>query len=747
MRLSLRFVVPLLVALGMFAYIAVPLADTLMKRWFARDLGLRSSLIAAAVQEPLTRLIADGSKPGIVDLFDRMILDDRLYAVGVCSDAHSSPIATKNFPRALNCATLFGYGKGDGSEHVLASPQGPLQVAVRDIDSAGRPEARLILVHDLNFVARRSEETRQYLFYFFVTLGACIALITVVIAQLSWRAWVAGFRALLRGEGVLRHAGARTFPELRPIARDLHDLVRDLQRQYRPLDGGQRIWDQDGLRATLRSELLGNDVIAVSNREPYIHVRTDRGVRVQRPASGLVTALEPVMRACSGTWIAHGSGSADRETSDRNDRIAVPPEQPLYRIRRIWLSEEEEAGYYAGFANEGLWPLCHNAHVRPMFRSSDWEHYQCVNAKFAAALVDEAATKDPIVLAQDYHLSLLPRMIHDRLSAATILTFWHIPWPNPESFSICPWRNGIVEGLLGSSILGFQTQVHCNNFLDTVDRMLEARVDRENFSVTYRGNVTLVNRYPISIEWPPRVLAGQPSIADSRAAIRERLDLPREHRLGIGVDRLDYTKGIIERMNATARLLELEPRWIGQFTFVQIAAPSRGGIHEYRSYDAKVRQYAAEINARYPQARCPPVMLITEHHEPEAVYQYYRASDLCFVGSLHDGMNLVAKEFVASRDDEKGVLILSQFAGASRELPEALIVNPYDADQCARALSVALAMPESDQRARMRFMRGVVREFNVYRWAGRMLLDAAVMRQRGRLRMRDVKGGVEAWPG
>ena len=586
----------------------------------------------------------------------------------------------------------------------------------------------------MSFIERRSEETRRYLFYFFIVLSTAIALITVIIAQLSWRGWVHGLRALLRGEGILRPAIASTAPELRPIAGDLRALIRDLERQYRPLDGSQRIWDQDALRATLRSELHGNDVIAVSNREPYIHLRTPEGIRVQRPASGLVTALEPVMRACSGTWIAHGSGSADRDTVDRHDRVAVPPGNPLYQVRRIWLSKEEEAGYYAGFANEGLWPLCHNAHVRPTFRSADWEHYRRVNAKFADAVADEAKTKDPIVLAQDYHFALLPRMIRERLPHATVLSFWHIPWPNPESFAICPWRAELLDGLLGSSILGFHTQFHCNNFMDTVDRLMEARVDRESFTVTCRGNVTAVNRYPISIEWPPEALANQKSVADARRDVRARLGLPPDHKLGIGIDRLDYTKGILERFNATARLLEIDPRWVGRYTFVQIAAPSRGSLDDYRDYDARVRKLAADINARYPQAKYPPIVLVAEHHEPDAVYEYLRAAEVCFVSSLHDGMNLVAKEFIAARDDEKGVLILSQFTGASRELPEALVVNPYDADQCAAALRIALTMPVAEQQERMRFMRGVVREFNVYRWAGRMLLDAAVMRQRGRLR-------------
>jgi trehalose 6-phosphate synthase len=465
-------------------------------------------------------------------------------------------------------------------------------------------------------------------------------------------------------------------------------------------------------------------------------MRTADGIRVQRPASGLVTALEPVMRACSGTWIAHGSGTADRETVDKHDRVAVPPDAPLYRIRRLWLSAREIAGYYDGFANEGLWPLCHIAHVRPTFRTEDWEQYRAVNARFADAVVEEAQSDDPVILVQDYHFALLPRMIRERLPKAIIITFWHIPWPNPESFAICPWRAELLDGLLGSDIIGFHTQFHCNNFVDTVDRVVEARVDRETLSVVCRGARTAVHRYPISIEWPPTPLQYAPAVDDARERVRVRLNLPRPHRLGIGIDRLDYTKGILERFSAVARLLELHPEWIGRFTFVQIAAPTRGTIDEYQDYADRVRRHAAEINARYSGTPHPPLVLLNEHHEQESVYEHHRAADLCFVSSLHDGMNLVAKEFVAARDDERGVLILSQFAGASRELPEALIVNPYDADECAEALHLALSMPAEEQRIRMRLMRNIVREFNVYRWAGRMLLDAASMRERKRFRDR-----------
>src|SRR5687768_13266496 len=751
MRLSLRFIIPLVLVLAALAYSVMPLVDKLTVRWFVRDLNLRANLVANTIDGPLQALVAAADTPAVRRFFSRITQDERMYAIGVCPGVSNEPIATETLPSEITCANLITYSDPGGT--LISLARGSLLVSVHPltpitsppimvVDTLGdtiitaginHPTGHLVLVHDMSFVQRRSQESKQYVFYFFMVLGVVISLITVVIAQLSWRGWVQGIQSLMRGEGLLRPTQGTDEGELAPIADDLRALVRDLQAEHRLRDEEQLAWTPETLRQILDRELRGQDVIVVSNREPYIHVRQGGSIVIQRPASGLVTAMEPIMRACSGIWIAHGSGSADREVVDAHDRIAVPVEDPAYQLRRVWLSKEEEDGYYYGFSNEGLWPLCHIAHVRPTFRSSDWIQYEKVNRKFADAVVAEAKSSDPIVLVQDYHLALLPRMVTERLPAATIITFWHIPWPNPEAFAICPWRNELLDGLLGSSILGFHTQFHCNNLVDTVDRQLEARVDRETFTVSYRREATAVKRYPISVDWPPSPSLIAKSVEDCRATVRARHGLPAGHAIGIGVDRLDYTKGLEERFRAVERLLELHPEWIGKFTFIQIAAPTRAVIEEYKSYEDRVREMAARINERFASGRQPAIVLTVTHHEPHQVHEYYRAADLCFVSSLHDGMNLVAKEFVASRDDERAVLILSQFTGAARELPEALIVNPYDADQCASALNIALTMPLRTQRARMRLMRSLIQEFNVYRWAGRMLLDAATMRRRGRL--------------
>jgi len=744
MRLSLRFILPLGIALAAIAYAVIPLVDRLALQWFVRDLDIRAALIAGATQESLAGIVRDeASEQKLRRLLDRVVTDERVYAVALCARDGTRLYATPAFPESLDCRSKV---QGGDLQRVLQEPTGPLHLSVNSLTWDGEALGKLVVLHDMSFIERRSEATKKYLFYLFASIAAVVALITVVIAEISWRGWIAGIKALISGETLLRAPGAVRIPpprSLEPIAQDLRTLVHDLELQRRSRDEGQTTWGPEALRRILREDLKGDEVLIVSNREPYIHVRRSGNVvEVQRPASGLVTALEPVMRACSGTWIAHGAGSADRDTVDARDHVMVPPERPSYRIRRVWLTKEEEQGYYYGFANEGMWPLCHIAHTRPVFRNEDWQEYRRVNQRFADVVVQEAQTEDPIVLVQDYHFALLPRMVRERLPNATIITFWHIPWPNFESFGILPWREEILDGMLGSSILGFHTQSHCNNFFDTVDRFLEARVDRETFSVSYRGELTEVRRYPISIEWPPSALRAQQPVAECRRAVRERLGLPANRKLGVGVDRLDYTKGILERFRAVERLLELEPQWIGHFSFVQVAAPSRSTIYEYQNLETRVHELADAINTRFGRPGYKPIVLLIEHHDVNQVYELYRAADVCYVSSLHDGMNLVAKEFIAARDDDQGILILSQFTGAARELAEALIVNPYDIDQAAAALHLALNMTPEEQRVRMRSMRSLVQEFNVYRWAGRMLIDAGRMRHRRRVLSRTQ--GVEA---
>lgn len=782
LRLQLRFLLPLTLTLLLAAALAVPLLDQVMVRWFSRDLNARGHLVANTLSDSVLDALAAQQRPSRLQaLFEKALQDERLFAIGLCSSTGVLLQRTERLPADIGCERWLALAAQPEAQLALAG--GAVHVGVYDIYGPSRPPlqpaaerdddwapgetqrtdseappppaaeaaaqaasmdlpalaGRLVLLHDLSFIDRRSQDSRRYLIGLIAALGLAIALITVVVAQLSWRGWVKGARALMRGEGLLTPFEPFTpSPELAPLATELRGRLRDLEDEYRRSQGPEREWNAERLRGLLLTQLSGDQIIVVSNREPYIHERSEDGrIVVKRPASGLVTAVEPVMRACSGTWIAHGSGGADREAVDRHDRVAVPPGQDDYWLRRIWLSAEEEQGYYYGFANEGLWPLCHVAHVRPVFRESDWQAYRAVNQRFADAVVAEARSEDPVVLVQDYHLALVPAMVRERLPNATILTFWHIPWPNPESFGICPWRREILQGMLGSSILGFHTRYHCKNFIETVDRCLEARIEHEHSTIAYGGKDTLVESYPISIAWPSDAdVARAVPVPLCRQRLIERLGLPEGACIAVGVDRFDYTKGILERLNAVERLLEKNPEWVGRFVFVQVAAPTRAALDEYRSFQLRVEESSARINRRFGTPTCQPVHLLARHHEADAVNELFRAADICVVTSLHDGMNLVCKEFVAARDDLQGVLLLSRFAGAAREMPEALLVNPYHVEETADALLRAATMPAAEQRERMASLRSTVHEFNVFRWAGRMLADAGRWRLRSRIEAR-----------
>lgn len=752
MKFLLRFLLPLAIILGILGYIVLPLVDHLTTKWFVRDLDIRSRLILNALQEDITPLLKDGeidSRKKVLALLKKTTQDERLLALAVCTPTEQLLLKTELFPEAVSCADVRNIEPHAGIIKKLDS--GDVHIAYGyiespQIDNATPPGekshtgtvGKLVLLHDMSYASRRSGDTKIYLFGVFLAIGLLIAIIAVLVARWSMATWIKSVRELVGGIRVSgldnRHAVEnRAFL---PILKDLKSLVRDLEASAKEKDESQVTWDAKNLKEILHQELSGDEVIIVSNRQPYIHNRKGEDTEIQCPASGLVTALEPILKACSGIWIAHGNGTADKEVVDAQDRIKVPPEKPQYDLHRVWLTSTEEQGYYYGFSNEGLWPLCHIAHTRPVFRQSDWLQYVKVNKKFTEAIVQDSKTDDPVVLVQDYHFALVPKLLRARLPKATIITFWHIPWPNPESFGICPWREEILEGLLGSSIVGFHTQFHCNNFIESVDRFLESRIDRETNSISYHGKITEIRPYPISIEWPPSRLANVPEVAECQHSIRLENNLPSNIKLGVGIDRLDYTKGIIERFRAIERLLMLHPKWIGHFTFVQLAAPSRSSIDAYQQFDAEVRSVANQINEKFGTRDYRPIILKIVHHEPYDVFRFFRAADLCVVSSLHDGMNLVAKEFVASRSDERGVLILSMFAGASRELAESLIVNPYDADQTAVALDAALSMPVKEQQERMRALRSIVKEYNVYRWAGRMLLDASRVRKRNRFAKR-----------
>lgn len=702
-----------------------PVASMLVDAWSERDLELRAKLLFNSIKDYTALQLAEGRGEELTALFERLTEDEKLLALGYCDERGALRYPTKLMPSTFSCKSLARSTSPVFS--TMDTGASRIRVASFPIDVRDG-KGHLAVLHDMSFVENRSAQARFYGAVAIAGIALAFMCLAVLFVFHLLRQWMRDMRQTLAEASSGIPMLDRRQPML--LGAELRQLIREVQHVPAPAEGIQIEWSPKTIRLLLSQELPGAEILVVSNREPYIHNRTDAGVEMQIPASGLVAALEPVMRACGGTWIAHGSGSADRDVVDASDRLRVPPASPAYTLRRIWLNEAEQNGYYYGFANEGIWPLCHISFVAPSFRETDWQVYQDVNRRFAEAVAREAKNEDPIVLVQDYHFAMLPRLIKQLLPRATILTFWHIPWPNAETFSICPRKEEIISGLLGSTILGFHTQFHCNNFFETVDRFLEARIDRERASVTFGGHETMIRPYPISIEWPPAALANQAAVIECRKSVRARLGLSDQIRLGVGVERFDYTKGVLNRMRAVDELLSLHPEWRGKFVFVQAAAPSRSKLDSYRQLQEEARDLARAINKKYGGDGYEPIKLLVRHHEPDEVFELFRAADVCVVSSLHDGMNLVAKEFVAARDDELGVLILSHFAGASRELAEALIINPYDAHALGQAIDTALRMPEAEQRERMRLMRSLVKERNVYRWAGQMLLDAARVRRR-----------------
>ena len=725
--IMLRFVLPVALASCVVAYFGLPYIQRLLAEWFRSDVELRAQLVMHSVEEPITDLVENGSEARLRSYLAKIAADERLLAILVCRPSGATIFRSERTPTAISCETENG--PSPARSHIMQLPSGSVQVSRFDFDSAEPRPFRVLMLHDLSFVDRRQRTARDFVLAFVGISILLLALLIVLVAWLQIRRWVQVLLGDIRGKRFLDNAQSPRYSL--PILSQVRQVLAEAEEQQRLEIDYRENWTPQALQQVVREQLNSAQVIIVSNREPYIHnFDANRQPVWQVPASGMVTALEPIMRACSGVWVAHGAGGADRETVDRNDQIRVPPDDPSYTLRRVWLTAEQEQGYYYGFSNEGLWALCHLAYVRPAFRASDWRAYEEVNAKFAEVVATEANTESPVVLIQDFHFALLPMLIRRRIPRATIVLFWHIPWPNAETFGVCPWKREMLTHMLSADILGFHTRYHCQNFLDTVDRFVECQIDREHMTVTLRGHVCRVASYPISIEWPPRWLAQLPDVAACRAAVRERYRIGPDAVIGLGVERWDFTKGIIERFQALEALLEINPRHLGRICLLQIAAPSRSQLPAYQALQQHTYEEVARINSKFAQGDWRPIVLIDEQQAPLRVFELYRAVDFCLVNSLHDGMNLVAKEFVAARDDEDGVLILSTFAGASRELAEAVLINPFDVTETANAMEVAIHMGRDERRNRMILMRRTVKENNVYRWAGRMLTDAARIRQR-----------------
>jgi alpha,alpha-trehalose-phosphate synthase [UDP-forming] len=481
------------------------------------------------------------------------------------------------------------------------------------------------------------------------------------------------------------------------------------------------MWTKDSLHDLITKQLGDHELIVVANREPYLHRYASGRLECVPPASGMVSALDPLLRACGGVWVAHGSGSADRRTVDARDRIRVPPGDPSYTLRRVWLTKEQEDFYYYGLSNSGLWPLCHNVFTRPEFDARHWAAYREVNELFARAVVEEAGDAPAFIFVQDYHFALLPRILKEMNPKLTVAQFWHIPWPNPEVFQVFPWKEELLEGLLGNDLLGFHLRYHCKNFLDTVDRTIEAKVDYERFDAVCGGKTTAVRPFPIGIDFEGHsAAANEPDVEEAKGHWREKLQLD-GLLVGLGIDRIDYTKGIPERLRALDRLFEKQPEYRERLTFVQIGVPSRTHIHQYQQLDAEIDALVETINWNWSTDSWRPIVYLKQQYGFRDMSALHQIANFCVVSSLDDGMNLVAKEFVASRVDEDGVLILSRFTGAARELTQAVLVNPFAVDELADAMHLALTMPPDERSRRMQRMRVTAAENNIYRWAGKFL--------------------------
>jgi len=746
MRTTLKIVLPLVVSVAAVSLLFAGYQVRTERKNLRTDLARRAELLAESLQESIEPQFEKkdrGSERAIQRVVDRFAQREHMKGIAVY-EADGSALATTltlgTYFRSAPPVAVQAIARDKSENDSESASDTPMYFYSLPLHRNGQAAGSLLLIYDTSYIDSRVLRTLRDSMLTALLQTTLITALALVLVRWTFmdplKKTVQWLRHLRKGDGSAGHAlpQGEFFDEIKVevahLARDLGVARAAAEEEARLRDTNATQWTAERMRVSLRSKLHDKTLFVVSNREPYIHMRGVKEIETIVPASGVVTALEPVLLACDGTWIAHGSGTADRDTVDANDHLRVPPGHPSYTLRRVWLSSEEEKGYYQGFANEGLWPLCHIAHTRPTFRPEDWAHYQEANRRFADAVLQEMeGTESPILLAQDYHFALLPRMVKEARPDARIAIFWHIPWPNPEVFGICPWQREVVDGLLGADLIGFHTQTHCNNFLATVDRALEALTEWDRFAVNRQGHVTLVRPYPISVAFPESAVEGiaWKSSGEERAALMEEFGAEASL-LGIGVDRVDYTKGILERFRGIERFLEIHPEFQGRFSFVQIGAPSRTEILRYRQFLEEVSAEADRINVRFQNGRWKPILLLRKHHSHQEIARFYRAASVCLVTSLHDGMNLVAKEFVASREDERGVLILSTFAGAALELTDALQVNPYDVQQMAAAILRSLEMPEEEQEARMRHMRKNIREHNVYRWAASLLSDLTEIR-------------------
>ncbi len=746
-----RYYVLWLYAVTLTALAAASVQTLLEEKRLAADARARMTSVATGSEETILANYHAKKLGQIASLVDKLRAQQGLIGLSICAfDADTQLVNSKTlaFPRGSGWESVCRSPRASLAARATVPDQGTSWSAAQSkllvqysafllespahVADSRQETLVMILAQDLSYV--RANWRDAFLRSFIITWFLGFALMLLFALQI--RSWVKAqvkimhhsLRSLIAGR---RPPTLGLFPK--DVAPDLAPLTRDLDKLHTKmlsLSAGERAprstanQNEPMWLSRLKGVMQGRKLTVIANREPYIHVRKGDKIEIIRPASGLVTALEPILRQCGGLWIAHGSGSADRDVVDNNNEVDLPPAYPRYKLRRLWLTAEEENGYYYGFSNEGLWPLCHLAHNRPIFRLSDWDHYKRVNHKFSEAIPESSMGEDSLILIQDYHFAMLPREVRERAHGKNfpkIAIFWHIPWPNPEAFGICPWNEELLRGMLGADLIAFHTQYHCNNFLEACNRYLEARIDYEHFTVTMENHVTQIRAVPIGIDTSQvRFLADA-----EKEQLKAKYGIKAKW-VAVGVDRLDYTKGLIERVNGVERFLEKNSQYVGQFSLVQMGSPSRSQIPAYRFLTEQLEEAVQRVNDRFGEkgpgdSPYQPIVYLHSHHEWDEIQYFYQLGDVCMVTSLHDGMNLVAKEYVWCQRPDRGSLILSKFTGASRELTDAFIVNPYSTEELADSLAAALALSSEEKFRRMTSMREKVRARSAYHWASDLI--------------------------
>ncbi len=696
------------------------------------DMIYRSTLLAKSLKESVEPNFTYKSQSYLQYIVDKFTDQERFAGLGVFDNKDKAIAFSSLIPNATASAqpivsTAMDSDQADG-EFTNFGTRRVYALAV-PLHNNSNVVGALLVVQNAGYIDSQVNAIwKNNIMRFFVLASLISIAVLFIIRWIIYepiKSLVDSLRMIRYGNTQLNSKGLNNF-FLRPLRREITNIQQSLIQARLEASEEAKVnlekldspWTGERLRQFVKDTLKDREIIVVSDSEPYVHTKQGGTIKYYVPASGLVTAIEPVMQSTGGTWIAQATGDADKLVVDKNDEIQVPPENPKYTLKRVWLTKEEEEGYYKGFAKEGLWPLLHMTHTRPIFRKENWTEYKKVNGKFAQVILSKIkGLNSPVILVQDFHFSLLPRMIKNSRPDALVGMFWHIPWINAETFSICPWKKEILDGMLGADLIGFQTQLHCNNFIESVGKELECLIDFEQNTISRNQHTSVIKPFPISVAFSNS--SEQKSSTEEERLEKKKIlnDLGVKTKyIGVGVDRLDYTKGVLERIKAIEIFLTKYPSYQGEFTFIQISAPAKSKIKKYQEFAEQVENEIERVNNSFKKGGWKPIIFLKKNQTHEEISRYYKLANFCLVTSLHDGMNLVSKEFIAAKSDQRGVLILSQFAGSARELKEALIINPYNGEETAETIHAALTMSPNEQVKRMKKLRGRVRANNIYRW-------------------------------